>query len=114
MELFLREVAKFPDHELELYRRMPLWEARIPQATTIPREMLVDRSYRFEPGRIDGFNMPSMLLLGEDSPPFARQSVEAVASALPDSRIVILPSQQHMAHHTNPELFAKEVLEFLF
>jgi pimeloyl-ACP methyl ester carboxylesterase len=113
MELFLREVASIPDHELEFYRQMPLWKARVPQAATIPREMLVDRSYRFDPGRFAGLHLPSMLLLGEDSPPFARQAVEAVASALPNSRIVVLPGQQHMAHHTNPELFAKEVLDFL-
>jgi pimeloyl-ACP methyl ester carboxylesterase len=114
MELFLREVACIPDHELDFYRNMPLWEARIPQATTIPREMLVDRSYRFEPGRFAGLNLPSMLLLGEDSPAFARQAVEAVAAALSHSSIAILPGQQHMAHHTNPELFAKEVLGFLY
>lgn len=54
--------------------------------------------------------MPSMLLLGEDSPSFARQ---AAASALPNSRIIILPGQQLMAHHTDPKLFAKEVLGFL-
>lgn len=57
--------------------------------------------------------MPSMLLLGEDSPSFARQAAAAVASALPNSRIIILPGQQHMAHHTDPKLFAKEVLGFL-
>ena len=113
MELFLREVASIPDHELEFYRKMPLWEARIPQAVTIPREMRVDLSYRFEPARFASLRLPSMLLLGTDSPSFARRAVEAVASALPNSRIVILPGQQHMAHHTNPELFAKEVLEFL-
>ena len=113
MELFLREVASIPDHELEFYRKMPLWDARIPQAVTIPREILVDRSYQFEPDRFAKLHLPSMLLLGEDSPAFARQAVHAVAAALPNSRIVILPGQQHMAHHTNPEIFAKEVLGFL-
>lgn len=54
-----------------------------------------------------------MLLLGGDSPPFARQAIELVDSALPESRVVILPGQQHIAMDTNPELFVREVLHFL-
>jgi pimeloyl-ACP methyl ester carboxylesterase len=113
MELFLREVVSIPDYELEFYRKTPLWKARIPLATTIPRELLVDRSYRFEPSRFASFHKPTLLMLGGDSSPLARQAVEAVAAALPNSRIVILSGQQHIAHQTNPELFAREVLGFL-
>jgi pimeloyl-ACP methyl ester carboxylesterase len=54
-----------------------------------------------------------LLLLGGDSPPFARQAIEMVDAALPNSRVVILPGQQHIAMDTNPELFVREVLQFL-
>jgi pimeloyl-ACP methyl ester carboxylesterase len=54
-----------------------------------------------------------LLLRGGDSPPLFRQAVEAVDAALPDSRVVILPGQQHVAMDTNPELFVREVLGFL-
>jgi pimeloyl-ACP methyl ester carboxylesterase len=46
MEFFLREIAKMPEHELEMYRKMPLWKARIPLVTTLPREMAVDLGYQ--------------------------------------------------------------------
>jgi pimeloyl-ACP methyl ester carboxylesterase len=54
-----------------------------------------------------------MLLLGGDSPAFVRQAIEIVDAALPDSRVVIMPGQQHIAMDTNPELFVREVLRFL-
>jgi len=41
------------------------------------------------------------------------RDAEAVAVALPDSRILILPGQQHIAMYTAPELFAREVVNFL-
>jgi len=54
-----------------------------------------------------------LLLLGGDSPPLFRKAVELVDSVLPNSRIVIIPGQQHVAMDTNPELFQREVLQFL-
>ena len=54
-----------------------------------------------------------MLLFGGDSPPLARQAIELIDAALPDSRVVILPGQGHIAMDTNPELFVREVLQFL-
>jgi pimeloyl-ACP methyl ester carboxylesterase len=113
MELFLRDVAKIPDHELEAYRQKPLWKARIPLAPTIPREMSIEMTYRFNAEKFAGFQVPAMLLLGGDSPEIYQKSIEIIDSALPNSKVVILPGQQHMAHHMNPELLAKEVLQFL-
>jgi pimeloyl-ACP methyl ester carboxylesterase len=42
MEYFLRDIAKMTEQELEMYRKTPLWKARIPLVTTIPREMEAD------------------------------------------------------------------------
>jgi hypothetical protein len=36
-----------------------------------------------------------------------------VNAALPNSHIVVMPGQQHVAMDTNPELFVEEVLRFL-
>ena len=58
-------------------------------------------------------NVPMLLLLGGDSPPLFRQASEAVDSALPNSTVVTLPGQQHIAMDTNPDLFVSEVLRFL-
>lgn len=113
MELFLREVAEIPDHDMDIYRQSPLWAARIPLARTIPRELETDLSYTFQPERFVNLQTPTALLLGGDSPPLYRQGVERLNAALPNSQIVILPGQQHIAHHANPELLAATVRQFL-
>jgi hypothetical protein len=48
-----------------------------------------------------------------DSLAFFRASIEAIAAALPASRTVVLPGQQHTAIDTVLELFVSEVLTFL-
>jgi pimeloyl-ACP methyl ester carboxylesterase len=73
----------------------------------------IDRSYHFDPAKFAKLQVPTLLLLGGDSPSSARQAVELVDSALPDSRIVVMPGQQHVAMDMDPELFLREVLQFL-
>jgi pimeloyl-ACP methyl ester carboxylesterase len=102
-----------PEHELGTYRQFPMWKGRIRLAPTIPRELDIYRTYRFNPEKFASLQVPTMLLLGGDSPQLAWEAIELVDSTLPDSRVVILIGQQHIAMETNPELFAREVLHFL-
>ncbi len=51
--------------------------------------------------------------LGGDSPAFFGAATENVHRALPNSRVVMLPGQQHAAMNTAPELFLREVLALL-
>lgn len=113
LEVFMQEVVKMPKHELEAYRQLPMWKARIQLAPTIPREMVIDQTYRFDPAKFANLRVPTLLLLGGDSPPLFRKATEAVNSALPNSTVVSLPGQQHIAMDTNPDLFVNEVLRFL-
>lgn len=113
LELFMRKIVKMPEYELNAYRQLPMWRVRISLAPTIPREMAIDRTYIFNPDQLANLHVPTLLLLGGDSSPLFRQAIETVNTALPDSRVVILPGQQHIAMDTNPDLFAREVLRFL-
>jgi pimeloyl-ACP methyl ester carboxylesterase len=113
LEVFFREIMRMPEHELEAYRQLPMWNIRISLAPTVPRELVFDRTYRFNAEKFASLQVPAMLLLGGDSPPLARQAIELIDAALPDSRVVILPGQGHIAMDTNPELFVREVLQFL-
>jgi pimeloyl-ACP methyl ester carboxylesterase len=114
MILFCREVAHMSEDELALYRRSPLWTERLPLAITIAREMTIEQTVRFDTARFAGLTIPMLLLLGGDSPAIYREGVEMIAAALPHSQIVQLPGQQHIAHHTAPDLLVKEVQRFLF
>jgi pimeloyl-ACP methyl ester carboxylesterase len=113
LELFFREVVRMPDHELVEYRELPVWKQRIQLAPTIPREMAIDRSYSFDPKKFADLGVSVLLMLGGDSPPIFPAAIEAADAALPDSRVVVLPGQQHIAMDTDPELFLSEVRDFL-
>ncbi|MCL4246807.1 MAG: alpha/beta hydrolase [Anaerolineae bacterium] len=110
---FLREVVRMPAHELESYRKLPAFPARIAAAHTIPREYYAADNYRLEPNRFAHLKVPTLLLLGGDSSSYFRRNVEAWNAALPNSRVVVLPGQQHIAIDTAPDLFLREVMTFL-
>jgi pimeloyl-ACP methyl ester carboxylesterase len=113
LEMFFREEVKMPEHELALYRRLPMWKERVKIVPTVLREIVIDRTYRFDAARFAGLQVPTLLLLGSDSPPLFRQAIEALHAALPVNSVVTLPGQQHIAMDTNPELFLREVMQFL-
>jgi len=113
LELFMREVVSMPEDDFETYRHQPMWKIRIQLAPTIPRELAIDRKYSFDPEKFAHLQVPTLLLLGGDSPPLFRQATEVVDSALANSILINLPGQQHIAMDTAPELFVREVLQFL-
>ena len=110
---FMRDVVRMPPHEFEIFRASPAFPSRVAAAHTLPRELRAHERYQFVPERFDKVNVPTLLLLGGDSPGFFKRAIEALNAALPNSRVVVLPGQQHIAIDTAPELFAREVIAFL-
>jgi pimeloyl-ACP methyl ester carboxylesterase len=108
-----RELAGLRPHELEQLKASPVFPARVAAAHTVPRETRAEKEYGFEPERFTHLNVPTLLLLGGDSPMSLRETIETWHAALPNSRIVVLPGQQHIAMDTAPDLFVREVLAFL-
>lgn len=111
--LFIREEVKMPDHELAIYRQLPMWKERIKIVPTVLREMVIDRTYKFDPVKFSNLQVPTLLLLGGDSPAIFQQAIKLLRANLPASQLVILPGQQHIAMDTAPEMFVNEVLHFL-
>jgi pimeloyl-ACP methyl ester carboxylesterase len=102
--------SPFPEDALN---REPIDSDDLEGAMNNPSEMAVELAYRFDKPRFSNMKVPTILLLGGESPLFTAEAVKMVNSALPNSKIVILPGEQHIAHHTNPELFAHTILDFL-
>jgi pimeloyl-ACP methyl ester carboxylesterase len=109
----MREVAGLPPETVEYMRSLPVWQARVAGAHTIPRELRAVKAYTFDPERFENLGMPTLLLSGGDSPAAFLKAAEAVDGALPDSRIVVMPGQGHSAMDTGTDLFTAEVLRFL-
>ena len=110
---FMRGIVKMPDHELARLEASPAWPARLAAAHTLPRELRAHEGYTFDAQRFRNVTTPTLLLLGGDSPPLFKDAIDALAAALPDNRVVVLPGQQHIAIDTAPDLFVREVLSFL-
>lgn len=110
---FMKEVVRMPLHEFELFRASPAWPARVAAAHTLPRELRAQGGYRFTGERFRDLETPTLILVGGDSPYFFKAAAAVVQAALPNSRIVVLPGQQHIAMDTAPDLFVREVMSFL-
>jgi pimeloyl-ACP methyl ester carboxylesterase len=82
-------------------------------AHTLPRESRAEKEYRFDAQRFKDLHTPTLLLLGGDSPQFLKAATETIDTALPNSRIAVMPGQQHTAMYTAPDLFASELIRFL-
>lgn len=108
-----RELVKVPQDELELYKASPRFLAWVAAAHLVPRETRAEEDYRFEPARFQQLHVPTLLLLGGDSPEIFKRTIEVWHAALSSSRIAVLPNQQHIAHYTAPDLFVREVQTFV-
>lgn len=110
--LMLYEIGGMSKSELNFLRSLPSWQARILAAPTIPREVISVRHYSFNPSRFKNLKIPVLFLLGSDSAPVYKAATQALHSALSQSRLAILPGQQHDAALTAPDLFLREVIPF--
>lgn len=75
--------------------------------------MTLNRSYSFDPAKFADLNIPVMLLLGGDSPDLFKKAIHVLDVALPNSNVLVMPGQQHIAMDTNTEMFVNEVKKFL-
>ena len=101
-----------PD-EIEQLKSSPAWPARMASAHTVPRELRAIERYEFGPDRFKDMLTPTLLLLGSDSPQFIKSVTETVDKALPNSQVVVMPGQQHIAMYMAPDVFVREVVRFL-
>ncbi|HEX2923166.1 MAG TPA: alpha/beta hydrolase, partial [Chloroflexota bacterium] len=110
---FTQEVLRMPAADFQRWRTDPTWQSRLAAAHTIPREIQARAQYRLDPKRFSSVKVPTLLLMGDRSPAFLQAATRAVHAALPNSELVVMPNQGHVAMDSAPGLFAHEVLSFL-
>jgi pimeloyl-ACP methyl ester carboxylesterase len=114
LTIMYRDLVGMPPAELALMRsQTDAWELRRHNASTLPREARTEERYEFDAERFLSLTVPTLLLVGGESPARELENARAVASALPKARVASMAGQQHVAMHTAPELFVNEVLSFL-
>jgi pimeloyl-ACP methyl ester carboxylesterase len=110
---FLREVVRMGPGELDAVRGDASWNARLAAAHTIPRELRLADTYRSDFACFATVRVATLMLAGGDSPRFLVEPTQRLHECISDSRMEVLPGQQHVAMSTAPDLFLKHVLEFL-
>jgi pimeloyl-ACP methyl ester carboxylesterase len=113
LAILFRELAQVSPEELAGLRDSPMWPARLASAHAVPRETRVEEQYEFDAQRFRNLRIPTLLLLGGESPRLFVEGTQAIAAALPDGRIAVMPGQRHVAMNTAPDMFLRHVLTFL-
>jgi pimeloyl-ACP methyl ester carboxylesterase len=111
--VFFREVVRAPEQQVEMLRALPSWPARVAAAHTVVREVRIEHSYHPDLERFRRLDLPTLMLLGGESPPFLRAATERLHDVLPNSRIHEMAGQRHLAMYAAPDEFVRVVSEFL-
>jgi pimeloyl-ACP methyl ester carboxylesterase len=67
----------------------------------------------FDPEWIKTFVRPSLLTLGDQSPPMFAPVVHRLAAALPGVKVVTLPGAGHIPHATHPDAYVDAIVAFI-
>ena len=71
-------------------RGTPVWDARLATMPTAVRELRAENAYRLPVEALARLTVPALLLVGSESPEWARRSTEAYAEAIPGVEVVTL------------------------
>ncbi|MEQ8698383.1 MAG: alpha/beta hydrolase [Bauldia litoralis] len=111
---FVTKIVRVPPGELAMLRGMPSWAERIEAAHTIHRELnALDHDYDLDLDRFRAITVPTLLLLGSESPPFLKNATHALAGVLPNARLHVIKGQAHNAPDGVPEEFARLLVDFV-
>ena len=113
VEMFLSEVAGLSGDEIAIVRSSSTWKERVKAAHTLGREERAGGAQAITPERFASMVVPTLLLTGSESPPEYRESINRLASMLPDSTIHVLQGQGHAANIGAPSLLAAEIIGFV-
>lgn len=110
---FLGEVGGYRESEIEAMESTPAWELRKQVLHTVPRELRAELGHVLDQQALGGVRTPVLMLLGSESPAWARRSTGAYAQAFPDARVRSLEGHGHGAAASAPELLAAEIADLL-
>lgn len=113
LEFYLREVIGLPEAALDSLRAADSWSSRVAAAYVLPREYLAPAEYSIDATTFESVTVPTLLLVGSESPQWGIDSTATVADTLPNCQVRTLEGQGHLAYATAPDLFTEVVNEFL-
>ena len=110
VELYQSEAVGIPAEVVAQFRTAPFRPALEELAHTLVYDATIVGDLSLPAELMASLQTPTLVLSGEESPPFLRAAGRAVAEALPNGRLATLPGQ---THDIRPEAVAPVLAEFL-
>jgi pimeloyl-ACP methyl ester carboxylesterase len=110
MRLVIREFTEFPEEWLDDLLETPPWQKRLAYAHTLPREVRAYLEYDY--GDLSRINVPTLFLVGGESPRNELVKARALAAVMPGSRVSVVQGHGHDAPVTAPQLVAAQLVAF--
>jgi pimeloyl-ACP methyl ester carboxylesterase len=110
---YFREVAGYAEDEIDELTLLPVWERRKEISPTVPRELRAELAFSLDRAALGRLGTPTLMLLGSESPDWARRSTVAYSEAIPNAELRVLDGHGHNATTSGPELLAAEMARFL-
>ncbi|MGZ6214077.1 MAG: alpha/beta fold hydrolase [Candidatus Limnocylindria bacterium] len=109
LRLFLDEGVQLPEPVVDDLEASPGWPPMLALAHTVPYDLRVTGDGAIPVDRLRDLHVPTLVLSGGASPRWMRDSVAALASAIPGSSYQVVPGQTHAPP---PELLAPRLEAF--
>jgi pimeloyl-ACP methyl ester carboxylesterase len=113
VRLFMHDVGGYSHVEIDVMEGTPAWQERLAAAPTVPRELRAERALATGALGLERLELACLLLVGSESPAWARRSTEAFAAAIPGVEVRTLEGHGHGAAVSGPDLLAAEIERFL-
>jgi pimeloyl-ACP methyl ester carboxylesterase len=111
---FMHDVGGYKHEEIDAIEGTPAWRARLEAAPTVPRELRAEQAVSLDSLGLHGLAVvPCTLLVGSESPEWARRSTDAYAAAIDGAEVRTLEGHGHGAAVSGPELLAAELERLL-
>jgi pimeloyl-ACP methyl ester carboxylesterase len=110
---FFREVAGYREDQIDELALSPVWERRKQVSPTLPRELRAELAFTLDRTALARLATRTLMLLGSESPDWARRSTMAYSEAIPNAEVRILEGHGHGANTSGPELLAAEIVRYL-
>jgi pimeloyl-ACP methyl ester carboxylesterase len=111
VSIFLREQIGAPPEVLAAFQSSPMWPVVLQIASTLPREARSVNTPRDLAGRLTRCTIPTIMLLGTETPGRMRENSILVSQTVPGARLVMLEGQGHTAMMEAPDFFVDKVVE---
>jgi pimeloyl-ACP methyl ester carboxylesterase len=112
LRIAMSETVGVTDEQFEAVRSGHGWPHLLAVAQAVPHDWKA-WDEPFDPIRLSAIHVPTLVLVGEQSPAWMIVGADAVHSAIAGATRSILAGQEHFAMLTAPELLSNAITDFL-